>query len=130
MRGTLGIRLLSKVSIQAAVQRRLQKASASWDDALERLGAMVTRDIGEVMWWDEESIILRSYEDIRERARWAIKRISETQTPMGPKREVEMETALPAIKVLAQILKKIAPRALSTSTSPSTCMRTRWSFGT
>jgi hypothetical protein len=70
---------------------------------------MITRDIGEVMWWDEESIILRSYEDIRERARWGIKKISETQTPMGPKREIEMESALPAIKVLAQILKKIGP---------------------
>jgi hypothetical protein len=70
---------------------------------------MITRDIAEVMWWDEETVILRPLDQIPERARWVIKKISETQTPMGPKREIEMETALPAIKVLAQILQKIGP---------------------
>ena len=70
---------------------------------------MITTSISDVLWWDEEQVHLRPFEEIPEEVRWAIESITETQTPMGPKREIKLVSRLQAIKLRAQLERRLAP---------------------
>jgi terminase small subunit-like protein len=104
-----GLKTLRKPRVQAALTKIMTRAGASWEQATQRLWAQALSDIGQVMTWDADTILLRPFEDIPDEARWAIKKISETQTPSGPKREIEMRDPTVAIALLAKIMRKIGP---------------------
>ena len=42
----------------------------SWEQSMRRINAGIASDISDVLWWDEESIHLRPFEDVPEEARW------------------------------------------------------------
>ena len=56
----------------------------SWEQSMRRVNAGIASDISDVLWWDEESIHLRPFEDVLEEARWMIKKIAETQSILKP----------------------------------------------
>jgi hypothetical protein len=92
-----GSKLLRRPAVKAAIRKALAPAELEWQQVQRRLNALINADIGDVLWWDEESIHLRPFEDVPEEARWAIKKIRQVPTPTGPKLVVEMGDPLPAI---------------------------------
>jgi len=100
---------LQNPSVQAAIRKTSADLGLAWEQVQRRLNAMITTSISDVLWWDEEQVHLRPFEEIPEEVRWAIESITETQTPMGPKREIKLVSRLQAIKLRAQLERRLAP---------------------
>jgi hypothetical protein len=83
-----GCKLLQNPTVQTAIRKQGEDLGLAWEQVTRRLNAMITTSISDVLWWDEEAVHLRPFEEIPEEVRWAIESITETQTPMGPGRRL------------------------------------------
>jgi hypothetical protein len=102
-------RLLSSPIGRRFVAKYLDREEMRFEEALRQLWGIATLDPSLVMDWAENGIRLRSAAEIPEAARLAIAEISETPTPRGLKRTVKFHDKIAALRLLAQLYKRIGP---------------------